>query len=216
MTRLLIRAKAPVPGATKIRLRLPPKKAADLQAALVRDMIGKARALCLGVVTVAGTPPEGLSLIQPLLPDEGVRLMVQCGRDLGERMFAAAARLFEEGSEPVLILGTDAPTLQPDSIRRAAHALDRRYDAAIIGSTDGGYVLLGLRGPHEGLFHGVRWSTKAVYRETIERVCKLGLSVYEGEPQYDVDTPEDLARLEKELAASPDWAPRTAKVLRHL
>ncbi len=165
---------------------------------------------------VAGTPPGSLSLLRKLLPDEGVRLVAQSGGDLGQRMFAAVARLFEEGPEPVLILGADAPTLPSGSIVRAAHALDGRYDASIIGSTDGGYVLLGLREPYEGLFQDVRWSIQTVYRETIERARDLGLSVNEGEPPYDIDTPEDLSRLAKELAACPDHAPYTTEVLRRL
>lgn len=145
-----------------------------------------------------------------------MRLAVQSGGDLGERMFDAVARLFEEGPEPVLILATDAPILPPDSIVHAAHALDGRCDVAIVASTDGGYVLLGLREPYEGLFQDVRWSIQTVYRETIERARDLGLSVNEGEPPYDIDTPEDLSRLAKELAACPDHAPYTTEVLRRL
>ncbi len=84
-------AKAPVPGATKTRLRLPPEKAAGLQAALIRDTVAKAG--LLGPVTVAGTPPESLHLIETLLPGD-VRLIAQSGEELGERMFTAARRLF--------------------------------------------------------------------------------------------------------------------------
>ncbi len=151
MTRLLIMAKAPVPGTTKTRLRLPPEMTASLQTALMRDTVEKAG--LLGPVTVAGTPPESLHFIKPLLPED-VRLMAQSGEDLGGRMFADARKLFEERPEPILILGTDSPTLPRDSIWRASRVLEgeRPYDASIIGSTDGGYVLLGLAGPHEGLF----------------------------------------------------------------
>ncbi|CAA9422863.1 MAG: hypothetical protein AVDCRST_MAG80-58 [uncultured Rubrobacteraceae bacterium] len=215
MTRLLIMAKAPVPGTTKTRLRLPPEKAASLQTALVRDTVEKAG--LLGPLTVAGTPPESLHLIEPLLPKD-VRLIAQSGEDLGERMFAAARRLFEEGSEPVLILGTDSPTLPLDSIWRARRVLEdkRQYDASIIGSTDGGYVLLGLAGLHEGLFLDIPWSTNAVYRKTVQRARALGLSIHEGEPHYDVDIPEDLVCLEKELGTNTRAAPHTAKFLREL
>lgn len=205
-------AKAPVPGATKTRLRLPPEGAARLQAALVADTSKKASAL--GLTAVAGIPEDALALIKPLLP-EGVRLFAQRGGDLGERMFDAASRLFEEGPEPVLILGTDVPTLPPAEILNAAHAL-RTHDASIIGSDDGGYVLLGLGGPHETLFRGIHWSTASVYRETKERALKAGLSLYEGRSHYDVDTPEDLDRLRRELLELPGLAPRTAVILQEL
>ena len=52
---------------------------------------------------------------------------------------------------PVLILGTDSLTLPPDRLRSVTRALkgerpgeSSSYYAAIVGSTDGGYVLLGL------------------------------------------------------------------------
>lgn len=208
-------AKAPVPSLVKTRLLLAPEQAAKLQEALIRDTVAKARAL--GEVTLAGTPTGNLSLIGPLIPEEA-RLIAQSGGDLGERMFAAVFRLFEEGPEPLLVLGTDAPTLLPDSIRRAARALEGESacDVSIVGSTDGGYVLLGLKKLHEPLFRGISWSTDAVYRETLEKARWLGLSLYEGEPHYDVDTPEDLIRLGAELAAHPDRAPHTAEFLESL
>lgn len=82
-------------------------------------------------------------------------------------MLNALVRLFEEGPEPVLILGTDASTLPHRRIERAARALKGHHDAAIVGSTDGGYVFLGLKGPREALFRGIEWSTETVYRETV-------------------------------------------------
>ena len=214
MIRTLIMAKAPIPGTIKTRLRLPPEEAARLQAALISDAAEKALALSLGPVTVAGTPPDRLGQIGPLLPP-GVRLFGQAPGELGEKMLAGARRLFEEGSDPVLILGTDAPSLPPESIRRSARALagDAPHDVAIIGSEDGSYVLLGLRGPHGGLFRGVSWSTDAVYRQTLEGARSLGLRVHEGDPHYDVDTPDDLARLKTELGANPRLSPRVAAAL---
>ncbi|MDQ4004066.1 MAG: hypothetical protein M3259_09565 [Actinomycetota bacterium] len=43
MTHFLVMAKAPIPGAVKTRLQLPPYRAAVLQAAFVRDTVEKAR-----------------------------------------------------------------------------------------------------------------------------------------------------------------------------
>lgn len=206
-------AKAPVPGLTKTRLRLPSHEAAGLQTALIRDTVEKVLSLNLGPVVVFATPPDKLTLLEPLLPS-GARLLAQSGGDLGERMHAAAARLFDEGSEPLLILG--APTLPQASILRAAHSLEEQYDASIVGSTDGGYVLLGLKEPQEVLFHGIEWSTENVYRETVRKALGLGLQVHEGERHYDVDVPEDLARLKKELEETPELALYTAKFLQSL
>jgi rSAM/selenodomain-associated transferase 1 len=202
-------AKAPIPGTVKTRLRLDPDAAARLQTALIRDTVEKA--LTLGPTTVAGAPKDSLDLIESLLP-QGVPLIPQPEGDLGEKMLSAAGALFAGSTQPVVILGTDAPTLLPQVIRDAAEALTT-HDVSIIPSVDGGYVLLGLGGPYEAVFSGVVWSTGEVHGQTVERAVGAGLSVYEGEAWYDVDEPEDLARLADELSAHPDVAPRTAEVL---
>ena len=214
MTRILLITKAPVPGLTKTRLLLPPESAARLQAALLSDAVAKVCDLGLGPVSVSGAPAGSLGLIEPLIP-AGTDLFAQSSGDLGERMYKAASRLFAENSEPVLILGTDAPTLPPGEIRAAASAL-RTHDASIIGSDDGGYVLLGLRNPHEALFCCIAWSTANVYRETVQKAADAGLSLHEGAPGYDIDTPEDLARLKEELGQEPWLASRTARILREI
>jgi len=210
--RLLVMAKAPIPGTVKTRLRLHPEDAARLQAALILDTVEKTRTL--GQTTVAGAPGDRLDQISRLLPPD-VRLVPQPEGDLGERMLSAARTLFDESPEPVLILGTDAPTLPPQTILRSAQAL-LTQDLSIIPSADGGYVLMGLRGPHGAVFSGIEWSTEGVRSQTVTRAREAGLSLWEGEAWYDVDEPEDLARLEEELRMRPDLAPRTAEVLEAL
>ena len=207
--RILVMAKAPVPGTVKTRLKLPPRTAAGLQAALIRDTVEKARSLA--PTTVAGAPPDKLNLLRALLPED-VDLIAQTPGDLGGRMLAAARTLFDASPAPVLLLGTDAPTLPAEAIEEAASALGS-HDISIIPSSDGGYVLLGWRRPVGAVFRGVNWSTEAVFRQTLRGAEGAGLSVYEGEPWYDVDEPGDLARLGEELGAHPGWAPRTASFL---
>ena len=94
--------------------------------------------------------------------------------------------------------------------------LERGYEASLAGSSDDGYVMLGLREPNEALFRGVPWSTDAVCRETVDKAHTLALKVYEGELHDEVDTPEDLVHLKKELAANPEAPLHTAEFLRSL
>lgn len=205
-------AKAPIPGTVKTRLRLPPGDAARLQTAFITDTVDKARSLA--PTTVAGTPGDRLGLIRPLLP-ENILLIPQRNGDLGDRMLAAAYALFDDAPDPVVILGTDAPTLPPDAITEAANSLDK-HDISIIPSADGGYVLPGLRGPHKSVFSEIKWSTPEVNGQTLMRAKEAGLSVYEGAPGCDVDEPADLARVREELKVRPWLAPRTAEMLRLL
>jgi glycosyltransferase A (GT-A) superfamily protein (DUF2064 family) len=112
-------AKAPIPGTVKTRLHLPPEDAARLQAALIEDTVRKA----LAPTTVAGAPPGRLHLIRNLLPNE-VPLLPQPEGDLGRKMLAGARALFDRDPDPVLIVGTDAPTLPPQAIATAADSLN--------------------------------------------------------------------------------------------
>lgn len=207
--RILVMAKAPIPGTVKTRLRLPPQAAAGLQTALIADTVEKARTLAPTIV--AGAPPDRLDLIRPLLPKD-VDLIAQEPGDLGDRMLAGTRTHFATSPAPVLVLGTDAPTLPPEAMEEAASALTV-HGISIIQSSDGGYVLLGLRWPVEEVFRGVDWSTGVVFRQTLLRADAARLTVYEGEPWYDVDEPEDLVRLREELGAHPERAPRTADFL---
>jgi rSAM/selenodomain-associated transferase 1 len=210
--RILVMAKAPIPGTVKTCLELPPRTAPDLQAALIAHTAEKSRSLA--PTTVAGAPPNGLDLVRVLLPED-VDLIPQPSGDLGDRMLAGVETLFAASPDPVLVLGTDAPTLPAVAIEGAASALDT-HDISIIPSKDGGYVLLGLRRPEKAVFRGVEWSTGAVFRQTLRRAEAAGLSVHVGEPSYDVDEPEDLGRLMEEFGAHPGRAPRTADFLRRL
>jgi len=106
--RILIMAKAPILGTVKTRLGLPPQDAAGLQAALIRDAVEKARSLA--PTTLAGAPADRLDLRRPLLPDD-VALIPRSPGDLGDRMLAGNRALFDVSPDPVLIPGTDAPTL---------------------------------------------------------------------------------------------------------
>jgi len=59
---------------------------------------------------------------------------------------------------------------------------------------DGGYYLIALRRPIDGLFRGVAWSTAAVLEQTRERARALGLSVHLLDSWYDVDDAHSLRR----------------------
>jgi glycosyltransferase A (GT-A) superfamily protein (DUF2064 family) len=58
-------------------------------------------------------------------------------------------------------------------------------------------VLIGLRRPQPALFADMRWSTPQVMAETRRRLRSLGLSWQEPVTLWDLDVPEDLARLQE-------------------
>ena len=60
------------------------------------------------------------------------------------------------------MIGSDSPTLAPTAIERAFGCLATENPAVLMPSTDGGFVLLGLRRPVEGLFEDVPWGGSEV------------------------------------------------------
>jgi rSAM/selenodomain-associated transferase 1 len=117
-------------------------------------------------------------------------LQPQVEGDLGRRMQAFFAGEFEDGATRVVLIGTDAPTLDPTIVISAFLCLEGR-DVVLGPATDGGYYLVGSRHAPPPIFEGVDWSTPDVLGQTIDRLRDTGLSLAVLPPWYDVDTPDD-------------------------
>jgi glycosyltransferase A (GT-A) superfamily protein (DUF2064 family) len=105
------------------------------------------------------------------------------------------ARIFDSrGAAPLLLIGTDCPTLEPAHLHAAARALRDGNDAAFVTTEDGGYFLIGLRKPVPELFIDIDWSTEQVMAQTRQRLSGLGLRWQEVAMLWDVDRPEDISR----------------------
>jgi len=203
-------AKHPSPGAVKTRLvpALGADGACALYAAFILDLAARLQGLPYAV-TWAYWPAD--APFPDLLP--GARCVPQRGADLGERMAGAIADAFGEGPGPVLVIGADAPHLPAEWIADAATALGGDADLVLGPAADGGYYLIGLRGPAPGLFTGIPWSTPRVLAATRARAGALGLREHPLPSCFDVDGPEDLALLAGVLARGEVRLPRTARLL---
>jgi rSAM/selenodomain-associated transferase 1 len=186
-------AKAPLPGFAKTRLIpvLGAEGAALLQARLVERAIATACAARLGPVTLWAAPDESHPLFQAIGARFGITIARQDNGDLGARMLTAMAAT----NMPTLVIGTDCPALTSDHLRVAAGALGVESDAVIIPAEDGGYVLIGMRIPARAVFSDMRWGAPSILDETRRRLKELGLTWREPAALWDLDLPEDLARL---------------------
>jgi uncharacterized protein len=127
-------------------------------------------------------------------------VLPQGSGDLGARMERAFQFMLSsaDGSHHVAILiGADLPLL-PAELAVAADSLQN--DDIVLGpAADGGYYLIGLRGPwkaaHSPLFQGMPWSTDQVLSRTLHVIEKLGLSCRLLAIREDVDTLDSLQRL---------------------
>lgn len=193
MTRVLIFAKAPVPGRVKTRLvpAIGEDGAADLARAFLQNTIRAAKAAGIGAVEVCADPDPADPAWGDLLTD--VEVSEQGEGDLGQRLARAAEHALGTG-EPILLIGTDCPDLDTRRLQAAAAALDGR-DAVIHPAQDGGYVLLGLTRFDPSLFQGIAWSTDTVCAATVGRLGALGWTYLVAETLRDIDTPADLQTL---------------------
>lgn len=99
-----------------------------------------------------------------------------------------------------MAIDSDTPTLPTHCLQQAIELLAKPDVDVVIGSSDdGGYYLIGVRALHHELFVEMPWSTSAVLPETVRRAEARGLNVAWLPAWFDVDTPEDLARLHTTL-----------------
>lgn len=149
--------------------------------------------------------------------DDRWNMLPQGDGDLGQRMqrwFVHCLGGARPGSGPrsvrAILIGADCPQLESDHIRQADRLL-QRHDAVVGPAADGGYYLLGLRGPweshaasFESLFHDVPWSTEDVLRITQDRLARARLSVALLDRREDIDTNIQLNRLRESLDSGTD------------
>jgi rSAM/selenodomain-associated transferase 1 len=193
--RLLIFAKAPVPGRVKTRLarRLGFIGAANLYQSLLRWTLDRIVQAELCPVELWCSPDTRHSFFTACRRDYGITLRVQQGADLGQRMNHALSKTLKQTSSAVLI-GSDCASLSIDDLRFALTALQARRDAVLGPAEDGGYVLIGLRRSQPMLFQHIAWSTSRVLSATRQRLRRADLDWAELPLGWDVDHPKDVQR----------------------
>ena len=195
-TCVMVFARAPLPGHCKTRLipALGEQGAARLHEQLVRRVLAEA----------SRTAPAALQLW--CTPDITDRFFAACARDyplalrrqgegnLGERMARAIEHALQAHGRAIII-GADVPALDSAYLHGAAAALERA--PAVFGpAEDGGYVLVGLRQAAPQLFAEIEWGGPQVMAQTRARLHSIGMPAIELATLWDLDRPEDLARLQ--------------------
>lgn len=192
--RLIVFAKNPVLGKVKTRLAatVGNKKALEVYRKLllhtrliITPFIGKT----IFYFTDTLEEEEGWSQFDQRL---------QQGATLGVRMSNAFNEAFEEGTNKVIIIGTDCYDISSTIIAEAFDTLNDN-DVVIGPAEDGGYYLLGMKKFHPDFFKNKRWSTETVFIDTLEEVKKLGLKHKNLQTLMDIDTEKELVKLGKKL-----------------
>jgi rSAM/selenodomain-associated transferase 1 len=196
-------AKAPRAGAVKTRLCPPlsPADAAGLSRCFLLDTLEETRRLAGVTTAVAYAPADERATFEATCP--GVVLVPQRGEDLGARLSSAFEQLFGLGFEAVIAIGADTPTLPRAYLGYALELIGHPGVDLVIGpAEDGGYYLIGLRVLYRQLFQGIPWSTDRVLAETLRLAERARLAAACLPAWWDVDTVDDLERLEAALAVA--------------
>jgi uncharacterized protein len=192
------------PRVGEAKTRLAREIGATRASAIYRALVGRQAAeIPLGWrVTVYFSPANADEEMRRWLAPrlrEGTGFVPQCDGDLGRRLETAVRAELDRGSERVFLIGGDCPGLSRDYFHEADQALSDA-DIVIGPAQDGGYVLLGLKGPHDTLFRDIAWSTGDVLEQTIEAARALKLSVSLLRTLVDID---DAATLDDQSKLFP-------------
>ncbi len=194
--RVIVFAKAPVPGAAKTRLipALGAAGAARLHEWLVERALETACAARLGPVELCCAPDRAHPFFAACAARFDVSLTDQGTGDLGERMHRALA-----AGLPAVLIGADCPAMTPEYLRDGAGALAAGYDVVLGPAEDGGYVLVGANRIRPDAFARIRWGGQDVMAEQRERLRSIGWRWQELALLWDVDRPDDLERVRREV-----------------
>ncbi|MBC53712.1 MAG: flagellar biosynthesis protein FlgB [Gammaproteobacteria bacterium] len=198
--RILFFAKTPVAGQVKTRLQpvLGAAGALQLHQQLIRygwQQLSRAAQAPLQLWASATGSEDFFRQL------EGVsRIHLQHGRDLGERMHNATREALAD-AEFVVVIGADCPSVDGPYVAQALALLAAGKPVVLGPADDGGYVLIGLRAATAAVFANIDWGQPKVLQQTRDRLRQAGVPWHELPRKWDVDRPEDLAR----LASLPGW-----------
>lgn len=217
---LVLFARVPAPGVVKTRLvpALSEAEAARLYLAFLEDAARTYVAVGAWTPVLAADPDAEDPVLASLFAPPW-RRETQSAGDLGDRLTAAFEREFSRGAGSVLTVGSDHPALPRRLLQEAFGRLAEDADAAVVPAEDGGYCAIGLRSivSAREVFREIPWSSPSVLAVTYDRMRALDLRVATLESGYDVDRPEDIGRLRRDLASrdssSPDYPQATARAL---
>lgn len=210
---IIVFGRTPELGAVKTRLakRYGDAQALLLHQAFLRDTLDAARATGATVIFARTMGPD---CQESAWADH---VIIQRGESFGARFDAAlhdAHKLLPKRT-PYLVVGVDSPHVGPAPMRDALDGL--RRGKAVYGPNDGhGFYALG--------FCGAPTPVAKVFDHDDERsalnrtLAGAGLHTTKLTTRFDLDEPQDLARLAGDLSTTRhDWVPpRTRRVLANL
>jgi hypothetical protein len=193
-------AKWPQPGRVKTRIAAATSEvwAAGVALAFLRDLTERLSAVPARRV-LAFAPPDAGPLFAEVVRDR-FALAPQADGDLGRRLSTFLGEQFAAGAGPVVVLGSDSPTVPLAYVEQAFAELECA-DVVLGPATDGGYYLVGCARRVPPMFDGITWGGPTVLAEAVARLADPSWRLALLPPWYDVDSLDDWRMLCGHLAA---------------
>lgn len=206
---MLVMAKAPRAGQVKTRLEplLGPEGSARLQAALIEQAAAFALRVAPSGAYLSFAPAGAAAELGELVP-AAMTLFPQADGDLGERLAEATGRVLRERPGPLIVIGTDLPTLGPSHTDSAVERLREGCDVVFGPAEDGGYYLVAIERPQPEVFAlgAALWGGAEVLEASVRAAEAAGLRVGLLGPERDLDTPADVRAALRERSLPPRLA----------
>jgi hypothetical protein len=195
-------------GKTRLAPHLSAHRLRDLRRALLADTLRTVTGLLPPLDVMVFVEPGGASGEVAALSTTPVVCVPQAEGDLGRRMLAAFMYLLQTlNCDAGILVGSDLPLVTADHFDEARETLSTASGVVLGPADDGGYYLIGMRRVYAELFEGIAWGTTSVLTDTLRVADRAGIEARLIRAAYDVDTIEDLQRLEDDLrTASPELA----------
>jgi rSAM/selenodomain-associated transferase 1 len=189
--------KAPIAGQVKTRLMpaLTAEQAMQVHIELTERLLKLLDEASLCPVQLWCSPSIEFDFFQQQARKYPLTLQQQTEGGLGKRMFNALNCGLQNFQQAILV-GCDCPSLTADDFSEAIIALKKNVDVVLAPTEDGGYSLIGVNQPQAALLSDdkMAWGTAQVLARTRERIKQSSLKSHELRQQYDIDTPQDLAK----------------------
>lgn len=222
VNKLLIFAKSPIKGKVKTRLKKDTPLTNDdilkLYTAFLKDTIISASLSKAQKIFMAYYPEDSRNIMLSInstirIPQSAIELFPQSGNNFDDRLTNALRNIHNKSSDNIVILGSDSPLIQPDTINKAFRFLKSPLTppfakggqggirgAMVLGpSGEGGVYLIGLKYGGNINFKGVFTSgNESDNLLKIARRKKIPLLILE--ELTDVDVKSDLITLISNLS----------------
>ena len=193
--KILVFAREPVAGHVKTRLArsIGDQAAVQFHQEIVTKTVDMAANSGLAELELHVSGNMEHPFFRFLADQYSMRICLQEGNDLGEKMFYALKKALDHASYCILI-GTDCPVMTADYLKQAFHILEKGMDAVIGPAEDGGYVLIGASRIDISWFNNIDWGSQHVLAQSRQRLTANNARYEELQQLCDVDHIDDLHR----------------------